>query len=202
MPVEDIKKNPKNWRLHPEYQQVALSGVLETVGWVQELIVNEVTGNLIDGHLRYELAKKHKEKEVPVKYVKLTPEEEDIVLATLDPIAEMADADQKALNSLIDGIQTENEGIVYTLDKLHKEVEDKTEEVLLKRSVQLLPEQEYVMIVCKTNEDFDAIRAYLGLGMVRRGGYKEGSAFNDAGAERLITAEKFMERVNANRDTK
>jgi DNA modification methylase len=33
--------NPKNWRIHPKAQQDALVGVLNEVGWVQDVIVND-----------------------------------------------------------------------------------------------------------------------------------------------------------------
>ena len=46
--------NPKNWRTHPKVQQDALSGVLDQVGWVQQVLVNRLTGRLVDGHLRVE----------------------------------------------------------------------------------------------------------------------------------------------------
>jgi len=43
--------NPRNWRTHPAEQGAALTGVLERVGWVQQVIVNRTTGHLVDGHL-------------------------------------------------------------------------------------------------------------------------------------------------------
>ena len=49
-PLDQIMFNPRNWRIHPLHQQDALKGVLEEVGWVQQVIVNKQTGNLIDGH--------------------------------------------------------------------------------------------------------------------------------------------------------
>ncbi len=54
--LDDILFNPRNWRIHPLSQQDALKGILEEVGWVQQVIINKRTGNLIDGHLRCQLA--------------------------------------------------------------------------------------------------------------------------------------------------
>jgi len=87
--LDQIQFNPRNWRVHPLNQQNALKGVLEEVGWVQEVIVNKRTGNLVDGHLRCQLAAREGAKTIPVKYVDLSEEEEGLILSTLDPIAAM-----------------------------------------------------------------------------------------------------------------
>jgi len=44
--VDEVLFNPDNWRVHPYYQQEALRGVLEQIGWVQQVVVNETTGHL------------------------------------------------------------------------------------------------------------------------------------------------------------
>src|ERR1700722_15600770 len=76
--------NPRNWRLHPKAQQDALAGVLEQVGWVQDVIVNKRTGFVVDGHARVALALSAGER-VPVVYVDLSEQEEALIIATLDP---------------------------------------------------------------------------------------------------------------------
>jgi len=83
---DELNKNPKNWRVHTRLQTKSMEAILDKIGWVQEVIVNKRTGNLVDGHLRVELASKRKETEIPVKYVDLSEEEEDLVLLTYDPI--------------------------------------------------------------------------------------------------------------------
>ncbi len=50
------------------------------------MTVNRVTGNMLDGHLRTELALERGESYLDVTYVELSPEEERLVLATLDPL--------------------------------------------------------------------------------------------------------------------
>lgn len=99
-----LRPNPRNWRGHTSAQSAALKEVLSTVGWVTDVIVNKTTGNLIDGHLRVETAIKNHEKSIPVKYVELTEDEERMVLATFDPIAAMAEADEKLLQELVNSI--------------------------------------------------------------------------------------------------
>jgi hypothetical protein len=110
--------NPANWRIHPKAQQDALNGVLEEVGWVQSVIVNKRTGNLVDGHLRVSLALREDAKSVPVAYVDLSPEEEVLVLATLDPLASLAIADSQKLEELLNEIGTGSSDVQAMLSKL------------------------------------------------------------------------------------
>jgi len=93
--------NPRNWRIHPKGQQKALASVLDEVGWVQQVLVNKTTGNVVDGHLRVELAISKNEAEVPVLYVELTEQEEGLILASLDPIGSMAAADEDKMRELL-----------------------------------------------------------------------------------------------------
>src|SRR5688500_6761108 len=72
----DLVPNPANWRGHPPEQQRALAGALAEVGWVAEVLVNQTTGHVVDGHLRIELALARKEPSVPVTYVELSETEE------------------------------------------------------------------------------------------------------------------------------
>ena len=123
MSPKELKANPKNWRKHPTAQQNALSGVLDAVGWVTQVIWNERTGHLIDGHLRVEMAIKQKEKSVPVNVVDLSEEEEAMILATFDPIAAMAEADRQMLAGLMQSIETENEQVKALIAAMSRETD-------------------------------------------------------------------------------
>lgn len=98
---DQLLANPKNWRIHPQAQQEGLEAVLDRVGWVQNVVVNRRTGFMVDGHLRVTLAMRRGEAKVPVLYVDLSPEEESIVLATIDPLAMLAATDKEKLTELI-----------------------------------------------------------------------------------------------------
>jgi len=119
---KELRKNPDNWRTHPKNQAAALEGVLNEVGWIQDVIVNERTGNMIDGHLRVELAVKHKEPTIPVKYVDLSEEEEKKAILTFDPIGAMAEADKALLDGLMKQVSSDSEAVSEMLDALAKEV--------------------------------------------------------------------------------
>lgn len=103
--------NEENWRIHPLVQQEVLGGILQTIGFVQHVIVNlrsdpswgrnRNVETLVDGHLRVSLALTRGEDTlVPVTYVDLTQEEERLVLATLDPIGQLAATDKELLASI------------------------------------------------------------------------------------------------------
>lgn len=115
---EQLVGNPFNFRVHPRDQELALRGVLNEVGWVQNVVVNERTGFVVDGHLRVLLAISEGETRVPVTFVDLDPEEEAKILATLDPIAAMAGTDRDKLNDLLGGIKTRDAGLSSLLQAL------------------------------------------------------------------------------------
>lgn len=115
---EQLLINPGNWRIHPRVQQDALTGVLNDVGWVQNILVNRQTGHVVDGHLRVSLALRNHVPSVPVVYVDLTPEEESLVLATLDPIAAMAGTDKAKLEELIRNTNSDSEQTQVLLTRI------------------------------------------------------------------------------------
>ena len=123
----ELRANPSNWRRHPGSQRNALGEVLKEVGWVTQVIKNVQTGNLVDGHMRVELATERGEPTVPVTYVDLTEDEERLVLATLDPIGALADTDTEALTALVASLSIDGE-LDAMLKALLPDVEDEEEQ--------------------------------------------------------------------------
>ena len=114
----DLVGNPRNWRTHPQAQRDALAGVLDEVGWVQDVIVNKRTGYLVDGHARVAVAAQRGETSVPVVYVDLSEDEERLILATLDPLSAMAEADDDALADLLAAVTAEDGALASMLEAL------------------------------------------------------------------------------------
>jgi hypothetical protein len=106
---DQLLANPKNWRIHPKDQQDALGTVLDRVGWVQKVIVNQATGFVVDGHLRVAMAISKNEATIPVSYVDLSDEEEALVLATIDPLSALAITDDAQIQQLVDDINPDDE---------------------------------------------------------------------------------------------
>jgi DNA modification methylase len=115
---DQLLANPANWRVHPKAQQQALAGILGQVGWVQQVLVNRRTGHVVDGHLRVALAIKQSAPTVPVLYVDLEPEEEALVLASLDPLAAMAGTDDEKLRALLADVSVDSEALAAMLAEL------------------------------------------------------------------------------------
>jgi DNA modification methylase len=107
-PLDEILFNPANWRIHPKAQQQALEGVLDQVGWVQDVIINQRTGHLVDGHLRCQVAARNGEKTVPAVFVDLSEDEEALILASIDPLSAMAATDKAKLDELLHAVQSDD----------------------------------------------------------------------------------------------
>jgi DNA modification methylase len=110
--------HPANWRTHPPAQRAALRGSLDAVGWVQQILFNSTSGHVVDGHARLEEAIERGEPSVPVLYVDLSPGEELLVLATLDPIGAMADRDHDRLDALLAEVSVDDAGLRQLLADL------------------------------------------------------------------------------------
>lgn len=115
---DQLLANPANFRTHPKHQQDALAGVLSEVGVVQNVIVNQRTGFVVDGHLRISLAMRDNQPTVPVTYVDLAPHEEALILATLDPISALATTDAEKLRDLLDEVSTSDAAVMQMLAEL------------------------------------------------------------------------------------
>jgi DNA modification methylase len=115
---DQLLANPNNWRVHPANQKAALAGSLDSVGWVQQVLVNLRSGFVVDGHARVALAAARHAASVPVLYIDLDPEEEALVLATLDPIGAAASADRAKLEVLLRELTPVDDALQSMLDDL------------------------------------------------------------------------------------
>ena len=70
----------------------------------------------------------------------------------------------------------------------------------LPQAVQLAPAREYAVIMCDDLDEWERLKVALSLTPVRRGGYKQGSEFDDVGTQRVIKAADLLKRIeNADR---
>ena len=99
----DLLPDPRNWRKHPKSQIDALRTIWDRVGNADVLITRETPDGLmlVDGHLRADL---EPNAEIPVVVTDLDEDEAGEVLATLDPLAAMAETDTDSLQALVDGM--------------------------------------------------------------------------------------------------
>ena len=110
----DLLPDPRNWRRHPSTQIAAVRRVFDRVGIADAVIARETPEGLrlVDGHLRSDL---DPEQVLPVIIVDLDEAEAGVVLASLDPLAMMAVADEEALSELVKGLDDEDEHLLGLL---------------------------------------------------------------------------------------
>lgn len=122
--VEQMLANPFNFRIHPNYQQQALAGSIDSLGFIRSVTVNKRTGHIIDGHLRVILASRSGVKSLPVEYVDLDEDEEIQALLSIDPIAALATVDKQKLNEVIDMVKSDDERVQQMLETIaiHEEI--------------------------------------------------------------------------------
>ncbi len=118
--ASDILPNPANWRTHPKAQQDAMRGILAEVGIADALLVRETPAGLqlIDGHLRADVAP---DSEWPVLVLDVDDREAAKLLATVDPLAAMAETDPEKLEELLRQIDTNSEALQQMLAELAAE---------------------------------------------------------------------------------
>ena len=116
--ASDLSPNPRNWRTHPKAQQDALKGILAEIGYADALLARELPDGgleLVDGHLRAETTP---DMEVPVLVLDLDQDEAEKLVTVLDPMAAMAETNKDALGSLLQQMQTDNDGLQAMLEEL------------------------------------------------------------------------------------
>jgi DNA modification methylase len=116
--ARDLLPNPKNWRRHPKVQIDALRALLAELGFADAVLARELPDKrlmLIDGHLRKENVPP--DALVPVLILDVSEEEADKILATLDPLAAMAEADSERIEALLATVQTDSEALQALLKR-------------------------------------------------------------------------------------
>ena len=124
MDPDQLAEHPENWKTHPESQVESLESVMGQVGWAGALLYNERTGRLLDGHARKKLDTKLLiDGKVPVLIGSWSEKDERLILATLDPLAAMAQTNEEALKAILEGLEVENKALQAMLTGLVGEVE-------------------------------------------------------------------------------
>ena len=91
VPISEIVDNPENWRQHSAEQRAELEKSIESLGFVDPLLgYRDALGRvvLINGHLR--VGSVPEGQSVPVVILDVDEEEARLLLATFDPIGQLA----------------------------------------------------------------------------------------------------------------
>ena len=161
--ASSLVPNPKNWRIHNDRQRNILQGILAEIGYADALLVRELPDGslqLIDGHLRAEVSvAAHRSdggettpnQKVPVLVLDLNDAEADKLLATLDPLAALADTDQTMLDDLLAQIETENVAVQEFLRGLTAPLSYDTGSVNTPEIK--IPEVYQILVTCQNEEE-------------------------------------------------
>jgi ParB-like chromosome segregation protein Spo0J len=151
VPASSLRPNPANWRTHSKKQQDALRGVLAEVGYADALLARECEDGslmLIDGHLRAETTP---DQEVPVLVLNVDEQEAKKLLATLDPLAAMAQQNSEALAALLESVHSDNEGLNEMLAEMARDCAPPA--ALDEVKTECSPELFQVLIECRSEDE-------------------------------------------------
>ena len=100
--ASQLLANPFNHRRHPEKQRQVVAASIEELGFIKSVLVNRLTGHIVDGHERVMQALGVGEETlVDIEYVELSPEDEKKALLLLDSSSELATVDASDLDALV-----------------------------------------------------------------------------------------------------
>lgn len=116
--AKDLIPDPDNPRTHPRAQKEAMRGLFDEIGWADTLKARELPDGrlmLIDGHMRAEM---NPDEDVPVLVLDVDEAEAKKLLATLDPIRNMAGVQKEKLAEILSGIKTSSPALASLLGHL------------------------------------------------------------------------------------
>jgi len=114
----DLLAHPANWRRHPPAQRAALERVLASVGFAGAALAREDEAGrlvLIDGHLRADM---DPEFLVPTLVLDVSEQEAELLLATYDPIGDLAETNAAQLAALMASIAAQDEAVAAWLPEV------------------------------------------------------------------------------------
>lgn len=152
VPPGDLVAHDKNWRSHPDAQKQSLQGAIDDIGYIRSVTVNKRSGRILDGHLRVKLALETGQETIPVEYVDLTEAEEALALASIDPLAALAEANRDRLAELLQEVRAKSPALTDMLTDLAKKqgVMANPKEV---EDISLPPERFEIIVSCEGEAD-------------------------------------------------
>ena len=201
--IKDIKPNPNNPRLVKDDKFAKL--VQSIKDFPQMLDIRPIVVNkdmiVLGGNMRLKACKEAGLKEIPIIKAEDLTEEQQREFIIKDNVG-YGEWDWELIASEWDAEELDNWGLdIPEIEKI-EELED-GEEIIFEQSVQLEPPKEYILIMAEPNSnEWEELKQMLKLKMVRRGGYKEGSAFDAVSLERVLNWDELKIRLNVNSNTK
>lgn len=201
--LSEVKSNPNNPRLIKDEKFSKLVKSIKEFPKMLEIrpiVVNDEMV-VLGGNMRLKACKEAGLKEIPIIKASDLTEEQQREFIIKDNVG-FGEWDWDLLANEWDTDLLEEWGLDLNIEDKLDNLDD-GEEISFEQSVQLEPPKEYILIMAEPNSvDWEEIKEVLKLKMVRRGGYKKGSAFDSIGLERVLWWDDFKNRVNVNSSTK
>lgn len=200
--LKEIRNNPENPRYirDEKFEKLvkSLKDFPEMIG-ARPLIVNQRM-EVLGGNMRLKAMLEAGWTECPVIQVDWSEEKqrEFIIKDNLG----FGEWDWDTLANTWDSVQLEEWGMdIPALEQIDN-LED-GEEIELPQSVQLEPPMEYILVMAEPNSvEWEDLKEMLKLRMVRRGGYKKGSAFDAVALERVLKWDELKTRLDVDSSSK
>ncbi len=196
--INELKPNQNNPRIIKDFKFKKLVQSIKDFPEMLELrpIVVDEDMTILGGNMRYRASIEAGLKEVYVKIAKGLSENQKKEFIVKDNVG-FGEWDWDILANEWDSIKLEDWGLELKIEEQIDNLEE-DEEIELPQSVQLEPPKEYVIILCEPNSvEWEELKMKLKLGIVRKGGYKKGSAFDAVSTERVLTYKNFIERYDS-----
>ncbi len=203
VPIDELKDaayNPRQrlTRGRKKYEQLA--GSIEEFGYVEPIVWNEQTGNVVGGHQRLNVLRERAEVEVEVVVVDLDGDQEKLLNLALNKI--VGEWDRVKLAAVVADLAASPDSDVdisitgfdgSELDRLVAEAE--VDEPEIPFTLSLLEEHQYVVLTFDNTADWEAAKATLGIGPVKALDSRKG--YERRGTGRVIRGAPVIARLNA-----
>ena len=197
--ITQVKPNPKNPRIIKDDKfRKLVKSIQEFPDMLNKrplIVFTDTDGKyvVLGGNMRLKACTEIGLKEIPVILADEWTEEQKAEFLIKDNVG-FGEWDWDQLTNEWDAEKLDDWGLDLPIDEKINKLDD-GETIEFEQSVQLIPPQEYIMILADPNsEEWEEVKEMLKLKMVRRGGYKKGSAFDVVGLERVIRWNDFKTR--------
>ena len=194
--IDKLKPARYNPRQISTKQYKDLKESIVSFGLVDPIIVNKDM-TVIGGHQRLKICKELTFIDIDCVILDLSKEQERELNIRLNK--NTGDFDMDILANEFDVTELKDWGFLdtdfgFNIDKIIDNAEE-DEEIEIPQTLQIQPPKEYIIIMADPNSvEWEELKEELKLKMVRRGGYKKGSAFDSISIERVLTYSDFKKR--------
>jgi ParB-like chromosome segregation protein Spo0J len=122
---KSLKPHPKNPRRHSAAQIKLLSKIIEHQGWRAPIVVSNLSGFIVAGHARFEVAKSLGMKTVPVDYQDFASDADELAHLLADNrLVELGETDPADLSAILESFKGDLDLTGFAIDDLEVSIDD------------------------------------------------------------------------------